>query len=228
MGRFDRLEPEKPVPEALKKALSHLNRFENLEISGAPAARPAPPPDAGSILCSGCAQPNEKEREVCWACFRVLTPKKTPAPPSAEVTLILDGQTYMSTDPKLPADIRSLMNRIEKEGYSPGLVEDWKRRRGGGKPAEEKNERLDIEILEGRRRNFIKIDGKVFSSDDASLDPDLKQLFDYMAVNGPSPALMEELRHYVKKVKLRPPTTAAPSDGDISFWNDVKKLPKKP
>src|SRR5262249_9175109 len=109
--RFEKLEGAKSLPEEVQRALGGLKRFENLEIG---AAKPAPEEPPGRLLCLLCGQPNEVERTTCWACFKPLR-SAPPAPKQAaaaqDITLVLDGTTYKSSDPELPSDIRVLMDR---------------------------------------------------------------------------------------------------------------------
>src|SRR5262245_33329956 len=98
--RFKHLEGA-GLPQEVQQALKNLKRLENLEIGGAkpPAAAPppAPVPGEGKVLCLHCGQPNEGERQVCWACFQPLRGKPKAPPPAAapeqELTLVLDGNT---------------------------------------------------------------------------------------------------------------------------------------
>lgn len=243
--RFDYLEDKPELPATVKSAVGKLSRFEHLEIGQLkPQPAPAKPPD-GKLLCSHCGQPNEPERETCWACFKLV---RTGAPPAAreqpssplqkpapgqEIQLVLDGVTYHSDDPKVPQDIRVLMDRIKAEGYSPALLADWRSwratrhvqppdtapwaemRRAGGAPGQ------NVEIFRGQRVSVIRIDGQVYRSDDPRLPQEIKDLFGYIERNGVTPALMDILRRRGSDVKYRPATTGRPSDGDVSFWKEA-------
>jgi len=234
--RFDRLEESgEQLPENVKTAIADIDRFEHLEIGQIHpvGALPAPAPAAeGQIICGHCGQYNEPGRDLCWACFKPL--KAAPAPQSAsdagqEIDLVIDGSTYKSTDRDLPPDIGVLIDRIRKEGYSQELLVQWRNWRAtrhvnmlpersfdrGSTPGS------DVEAFKGERVSVIRIDGKVYHSDDKDLPPQLKTVFDYIEKYGVTPDLMEHLRQYGDRVKFRPHTTGVPSDGDISFWNDV-------
>lgn len=240
--RFDHLEGAKELPVDVKNALSQLNRFEHLEIGGLKAIPPPQPRAADKALCLHCGQPNEKGRETCWACYRFIGVKEKPATGSSEqeITLVLDGTTYRSIDPDLPPDIKVLMDRIRKEGYNPELLTQWRSWRAtrnipppkerpfdpradqpGGEEGRVDDPSGDIRVFKGQRVSVIRMDGAVYTSDDPKLTPELRQLFDYIERNGVTPALMEYLRQFGKKVKYRPATTATPSDGDVAFWDHV-------
>lgn len=260
--RFDKLERsgDAALPKEVQDALSRLSRFQALEIGATPKAPPAPaaapsepsappgPVTADKVPCVHCGQLNEKARETCWACYRFVRVK---APPQQslrdpdDITLVLDGITYTSNQPNLPADVRELFTRIHKSGYSQQLLADWRAWRAdhGFSPARApaapppapvqppprregestgSDEALGIKVFRGQRVSVIRLDGKVFSSDDPNLTPELKQLFAYLDSHGVTPALMDYLRQ-MGGVKLRPPTTAFPSDGDLAFWDSVQQ-----
>lgn len=42
-----------------------------------------------------------------------------------EIKLTIDGTVYSSNDVYIPTDIRQLMDKIDKEGYSKEMVENW-------------------------------------------------------------------------------------------------------
>lgn len=224
------------LPKDVDEALAHLNRFSHLEIAGA-KFKPQPAPNGRP--CPHCGQSNEGERETCWACFCVLK-KELSAPkeaPPQEITLVIDGNTYRSGDKNIPEDIAALMDRIARQGYSQNLLAEWQSRRAARnfpKPApddsvidthrgEISGEGNDINVFKGSRVSVIKLDGKIYTSDNPNLTPDFKQLFHYIDVNGVTPALMDRLRQMGDKVKFRPETTAAPTDGDLAFWKDVQE-----
>ena len=75
--------------------------------------------------------------------------------------------------------------------------------------------------------SVIRLDGKVYLSDDPNLTPEFRRLFAYIEENGVTPALMEQLRLFGSKVKYRPSVTADPSDGDLRFWQDAKEREDK-
>lgn len=237
--RFEHLEGDKPLPGEVKDAIAQINRFHALEIG---ATRPAPPPkpEVARATCRHCGQPNEPQRDSCWACFKLLRPPETnkPAPKKEapkgpeDITIVLDGTTYNSSDPGVPDDVRELMKRIRQHGYSEALMAEWRSwrvTRNSAKVREPEpsiapaSEERDIKVFKGQRVSVIRIDGKVYNSDDPTLSPELKQLFEYIEANGVTPALMEYLRGFGDSVKFRPPTTAHPSDGDLAFWDQVNQ-----
>lgn len=208
--------------------MAFLNRFKHLEIgAGAPAAAPGEPSQELKRLCAHCGQSNEKQRDVCWACFQKLN-AETKTGSAQDITLVIDGTTYLSSDPAVPADIRELMDRIAKNGYSPELLAEWQSWRATRSAAPPEIETRgadparDIKVFKGQRVSVIRLDGKVYTSDDANLPPEIKKLFLQLDVHGVTPALMDELRAVGGgKVELHPLTTANPSDADLEFWNDV-------
>ena len=232
--RFKRLEAEtKPRPDNVKEAVAKLDRFGHLEIGDLKSERAAPSTTTGSsdrVLCSHCGQSNEAVRDVCWACFKPLH-EETPSKPEAgqEIQLILDGQTYRSSDPNVPPDIQVLMDRIRNEGYSDALLTQWRQwraTRNESDPLAHTFEQAPAALHEatafqGQRVSIIRIDNTVYHSDDANLRPEIRELFNYIDQNGVTPELMDHLRHYGDKVKFRPHTTSQPSDGDIDFWNSA-------
>lgn len=208
------------------------------------AAAPARPlyPGETKVPCVHCGQMNEKERDTCWACYRYVRVKAPQAAaPRApdDITLVLDGVTYTSGQADLPEDIAELMRRIRKRGYSQELVAEWRSwratRNARPEPAPEgtpadmtlagSDEALGIKVFRGQRVSVIRLDGKVYTSDDPNLTPELKQLFAYIEQNGVTPALMDYLRQ-LGTVKVRPQTTAYPSDGDVDFWKTVAATPR--
>lgn len=232
--RFDRLEPSGELPAAVRAAVEKLTRFDHLEIGPQREPPDAAPERRASTLCLRCGQANEREREVCWACAKPLTERR--AVPAAaveqDITIVLDGQTYRSTDPALPEDVKTLIARIRKEGYSPELLADWRswratRRSHEPRTAREagviddhrgEDEEEGVKVFRGQRVSVIRLDGKVYTSDDPGLSDEMKVLFQYIEDHGVTPELMDTLRARGRRVKYRPPTTAAPSDGDLAFW----------
>jgi hypothetical protein len=233
--RFNRLEAEsKPLPENVKDAVAKLDRFSHLEI-GELKPRPVTPPIFASstlsdrTLCAHCGQPNEAGRDVCWACFKALRQNTPPKPePGQEIQLILDGHTYKSSDPNTPDDIQILMSRIREEGYSDALLHNWREWRatrhaqGAPHPAfETLTPAHEATAFQGQRVSVLRIDGKVYQSDDPSLLPEIREIFEHIEKEGVTPELLEHLRRNGDKVKFRPHTTQRPSDGDIDFWKSV-------
>ncbi|MBI3554308.1 MAG: hypothetical protein HY077_17565 [Elusimicrobia bacterium] len=242
--RFDKLEG--PLPEDIRKTLSGFGRFDHLEIGTAPP--PPPPKDRPrteeKVLCLHCGQANEKERQTCWACFRPLKeePQKKPAPKGPEdITIVLDGLTYHSTDPNLPSDVKTLMDQIREKGFSQELLAQWRTwrvTRNEPRPAERpfedpaklvpvenqgKDPLTGNEVFKGQRSSVIRLDGKIYTSTDMELTPQMKELFQYIEDYGVTPALMEHLRMIGRKTTVRPATTPAPSVEDLAFWKDVRQ-----
>lgn len=226
------------LPKDVDDALSHLNRFHHLEIGGAQFSPPPAPANAsGARVCPHCGQANETQRETCWACFYAFKKEVSAKAqePAQEITLVIDGSTYRSADPHIPEDVKVLMERIVKQGYSQNLFmewQNWRATRNAAKPSDDAvidshrgrifEEGRDINVFKGARVSVIKLDGKIYTSDNPQLTPEFKQLFHYLDLNGVTPALMDRLRQIGDKVKFRPETTAVPTDGDLAFWKDVQ------
>jgi hypothetical protein len=222
--RFNKLEKSGDLPATVKSAISKLNRFDHLEIG---QARRLPPVSPGFTrrACAHCGQPNEQGRDICWACFKPLEGRTQDRYPNAgqEVHLVLDGMTYRENDPNLPPDIGRLIARIRVEGYSEKLLQRWReeRKASGNKRGER------VELFQGQRVNVLRMDGKLYRSDDPELPPEIKEIFGYVDSEGVTPSLMQHLRLYGTTVKYRPVTTPEPSDGDISFWDAARKAFEK-
>jgi hypothetical protein len=124
-NRFDHLEPQKEpaLPAALQKALSRIQRFDHLEI-GELAMNVTQQVDR--VLCAHCGQYNEKVRTHCWACLSMGGEKASPPVPRPDLELILDGKRYHSADADLPEDVRTLMDWIQRDGYSKELLAKWR------------------------------------------------------------------------------------------------------
>lgn len=240
--RFERLEGGQPLPQPVQQALSRLGRFDHLEIGAARPAAPALAPAPGTpekILCLNCGQPNEAGRQTCWACFRPLSGPKPAAKRPDDITIVLDGTTYRSSDPGLPSDVKTLIEQIRAKGYSPELLAQWRTwraTRNEPKPAERpfdetenlvpvenngKDPLTGNEVFKGQRATVIRLDGKFYTSDDKDLSPELRELFGYIDVHGVTPELMEHLRQVGKKAVVRPATTHAPTAEDLAFWKDA-------
>lgn len=224
--RFERIEGKaEPLPQGVREAVEHLNRFANLEIGELRAPAPAAAASSQRILCRHCSQPNEPQRETCWACFKKLAAEAAAAqkPPEPDFTIVLDGKTYKSSDKDLPEDIRELMRRIQAKGYSEDLLVEWRNwrvTRNEARLAAQHNR--EVKVFKGQRVSVIRIDDKVYTSDDPNLSADFKELFAYVEKNGVTPALMEHLRGQGDNAKFRPATTAHPSDGDVEFWKQAE------
>lgn len=231
-----------PLPGNIKEALANLGRFDHLEIGALPPKpAAAQTPVEERILCTHCGQANEKARQVCWACFQPLgaAPAK-PAPKGPkDITIVLDGITYRSTAPGLRPDIKVLMDQIREQGFSEELLAQWRTWRatrnepGATTPYAEPDPSLvpvenqgkdpltGNEVFKGARTSVIRLDGKIYTSTDMELSPQMKELFGYIEAHGVTPALMEHLRQIGNKATVRPATTTAPSVDDLSFWKDV-------
>ncbi len=247
--RFDKLEGDNPLPGAVKEALSNLGRFDHLEIGTRPPSAPAAAlspgkeiPQPEKLLCLHCGQANEKERSTCWACFQPLRgPVAKPAHKGPEdVTIVLDGINYKSSDPNLPPDVKELMRRITEQGFSQELLAGWRNWRASrnepptGEPLVADAKLVPVEnvgkdpltgneVFKGQRSAVIRLDGKIYTSTDMELTPEIRELFRYIEAHGVTPALMEHLRQVGKKATVVPATTAAPSVEDLAFWDHAQQ-----
>lgn len=208
--RFEKLEPG--LPSETDAVLARWTRFERLEIAGVTAAPPAP---QGQFPCGHCGRANEPERDHCWACYKPLT--RPPAPPATgeSIKIVVNGVPYHSTDPHLPADIRELMARVRREGLTPEALHRWAASRGGT---------VTSAVETGGPRLSVRVDGRVYRDGDPGLPPHVRELLNHLRRHDASPALLDALRTK-GAVTLRPPSTVAPSDGDIAFWSSVSEAP---
>lgn len=113
---------------------------------------------AQQMISCACGAVNLKDRRFCWVCGKELAQAGASAGTNNVITLTIDGVTYSSADPHLPADVRELVNRIRQEGYSKELVDSWIR---------EKNERQTLrrqEIEQDIQRREARIMLQVISA----------------------------------------------------------------
>jgi hypothetical protein len=79
--------------------------------------------------CTMCGAVNHKERNNCWVCGKSLFEDGTTIASEQTTTntiiLNIDNKEYRSTDQNLPPDIKELIERIRREGYSQRLIDDW-------------------------------------------------------------------------------------------------------
>jgi len=233
-NRFSNLEASRPLPDTVKAAIAGLSRFDHLEI-GRLSETPART-DRRRVerrLCAQCGQANEMDRDICWACCKPLNIKASPKPdPEQEIHLLLNGVSYTSSDADLPADIRALMDRIRREGYSEALLKEWERQRQAAAPAptpaeppipEYLHNRPRVEVIDGKYIDILRIDGVLYKSDDANLAPEIREIFAYIEQEGVTPALVQHLQLYGTKVRYRPLSSPKPSDDDRKFWQAANK-----
>lgn len=122
--------------------------------------------------CS-CGAVNRKDRPYCWICGKYLGQEETVKPDSGNViTFNIDGHEYKSTDEFLPFDIKILIERIRKNGYSKTLVDEWLKERdrlkdmAQEKDNETKQKRDDVEsrISAVKLQLIVRIAGLVLFS----------------------------------------------------------------
>ncbi|MCX5797085.1 MAG: hypothetical protein NTY77_16455 [Elusimicrobia bacterium] len=223
-------EDGRSLPQDVREALSKLDRFENLEIGELSSREPAAAALPGRrVFCHHCGRSNDEDQPACWACHEPIArsiPAAGEVAVAAEGALVIDGVSYRADDPGLPEDVRVLMDRIRKDGYSPELLVDWRAwRLGRNRRPGEAPPPPEVKIFKGQRVSVIRIDGKTYTSDDPALSPQMRQLFAYLQEHGVTPGLMDCLRQLGTKARLRPGTTACPSDGDLAFWQHVQTAP---
>jgi hypothetical protein len=189
--RFRFLEGAKePLPDDLKRA---LGRFASLEIAGTPApvASPRKP-------CPGCGAGNADGAAECAACRRLLEPEPQVIPSDGELVLILDGQTYRSSDKDLPDDIATLMRQIRRKGYSKKLLTDWRSwrvtRRSRKEPAAQTAKPLPV----------LRVNGRLLLGSDISLPEEMRVLLGFIATRGVTPALITHLKELGHDVSYDP------------------------
>jgi hypothetical protein len=173
-----------PLPEDLKKTLGNLGRFTNIEL---PGSLPPKPKETGKA-CPGCDSPNAPGALECKACHRVLEPEPKVIPHGADLAIVLDGQTYKSTDPGLPEDIKVLITQIRKSGYTPKLVADWRSWRATRRSAKAKAVPQPSGPIP-----VLRINGRLLRWSDSDLPDDLRVLFSFIATNGVSAGLLNHL-----------------------------------
>jgi len=172
-----------PLPEDLKRTLGNLGRFGSIEIKGQEKSQETGKP------CPGCEFSNEPEALECKACRRVLEPEAKVIPQGADLAIILDGQTYKSTDPNLPEDIAVLIKQIREKGYTPKLVADWRSWRAT------RRSRLAPERPKvSQSPPVLRINGRLLRWSDTDLPDDLRVLFSFISTNGVTNALVGHLR----------------------------------
>ena len=83
--------------------------------------------------CTVCGAVNHKERNNCWVCAKNLFDDATTIASEQTTTntiiLNIDNKEYRSTDQNLPPEIKELIERIRREGYSQRLIDEWVRLR---------------------------------------------------------------------------------------------------
>lgn len=83
-----------------------------------------------SLMECECGAKNQKGRPFCWVCGKYLGDKE-PVETSADnvITLNLDGREYRSNEENLPLDVKILIERIRKNGYSKAVIDAWLKER---------------------------------------------------------------------------------------------------
>lgn len=120
------------------------------------------------LKCTACATMNESERRHCWVCGKELSHpgQDLKVDTSNVIVLNMDGKEYKSTDENLPLDIKILIEKIRREGYSKELMDQWLKERH--KEAEIKRDAMsdyigDLRSQYFQRRNSLIIAAIVFA-----------------------------------------------------------------
>lgn len=115
--------------------------------------------------CPGCGTICNRNQKYCLRCgWRIAywtEEDETPAQVGGkaissryknEIKLTIDGNLYSSNDMYLPADVRELMDKIDKEGYSKEMVENWVKARNLKQQLENESRRESLETNEAGLR----------------------------------------------------------------------------
>jgi len=117
--------------------------------------------------CPGCGTICNRNKKYCFRCgWRIaywgeedenpaqIGGKSVSARYKKEIKLTIDGNVYSSNDAYVPAHIRELMDRVDKEGYSKELVENWVKERNLKQELENESRRetLESDISEAQMR----------------------------------------------------------------------------
>ena len=89
------------------------------------------------MRCRGCGRVVNRNQASCYYCgWRFKPPAEEPAPQDqGEICVTIDNYRYSSRDANLPLQVRELIARIRKEGYSQELIDNW---------IKERNERAEM------------------------------------------------------------------------------------
>jgi hypothetical protein len=186
--------PKEGLPDELKKSLGNLGRFGSIELPGQTHA--VVPKTKRE--CPGCQAPIADDAVECPACRRVLEPEPKIVPRGADLAIVLDGQTYASTDKNLPDDISELIGRIRAKGYTPALVAEWRSWRATRRSAKARAPDPAVPVP------VLRINGRLLRWSDAELPDDLRVLFAFIATKGVSPALLAHLKEIGHDVSYDP------------------------
>jgi ribosomal protein L40E len=111
--------------------------------------------------CSVCGAVNQDARRNCWVCGKSLFDSEVANPEentTNTIILNIEGKEYRSTDENLPLDIRELMERIRRRGYSKALIDEWAKEKAEKERINTENMRDRIDELRTQynlRRNQI-------------------------------------------------------------------------
>jgi RNA polymerase subunit RPABC4/transcription elongation factor Spt4 len=122
--------------------------------------------------CPGCGRINNRNQEYCLYCgWRVAPLSKEAEQTEGEVlrqaadeellmqgeivTVVVDGKTYCSTDKGIPPEIKKLILKIKKEGYSKEMVDEWVKKINQEKDLRQVIKEQDIAQRENEARSEI-------------------------------------------------------------------------
>ncbi|MBN3041154.1 MAG: zinc ribbon domain-containing protein [Candidatus Omnitrophica bacterium] len=93
--------------------------------------------ESWQAICPGCSRVVNKTQGACMYCGWQLTnqPVKKAGPKKIEraaftsktISVNVNGVRYSSTDQYLPPGVKDLMKKIDEEGYSKEIVDEWVR-----------------------------------------------------------------------------------------------------
>lgn len=110
---------------------------------------------AGSLRECECGAVNRRDRAYCWICGKYLGAQEVAKTDTENIiTLNIDGGTYKSNDENLPFDIKILIERIRKNGYSKKLVDEWLKER-------DKLKKIDGEIVTKKQEDLNYRDTRI-------------------------------------------------------------------
>lgn len=128
--------------------------------------------EAWQKKCPGCGTLCNRNQKYCLYCgWRIaywseedenpaqIGGKPTSARYKKEIKLTIDGNIYSSNDTYVPADIRELMDKIDKDGYSKEMVEKWVRERNAKQELENaaRNESINEDVSEAQMRVIFRL-----------------------------------------------------------------------
>jgi RNA polymerase subunit RPABC4/transcription elongation factor Spt4 len=123
------------------------------------------------IRCPGCGKINNRNQKYCLYCgWRIVPLEKGELVATSPdilrekedllkrgevITLTIDGKTYHSTDRVIPLDVKELMIKIKKEGYSKEMIDEWIKNKNIEREEKQRNRYKDLQQRIRELRNEI-------------------------------------------------------------------------